>query len=87
MNRIRKGILSAAIVISAVLLVFLYLEKRSYRDYKVLLTSEQEDIISTNYVEMDGKILRYSPEGVSLISGRWSLYGAIFTKCRIPLQM
>ena len=28
---------------------------------KVLNTSEQEDVVSTQYVEMDGDILRYSP--------------------------
>lgn len=52
------------------LLVFLYVEKRSYNEYKILKTSEQEDIVSTNYEELDGKILRYSPDGVSLVSNK-----------------
>ncbi|MFR7396077.1 MAG: DUF5711 family protein [Blautia wexlerae] len=39
---------------------------------KVVQTSEQEDIVSTNYVEMDGNILRYSPDGVSLVSDKMS---------------
>lgn len=70
MNRVRKGILSAALVVAAVLLVSLYVEKRSYRNYRILQTSEQEDVVSTNYVELDGKVLRYSPEGASLISDK-----------------
>ena len=35
-----------------------------------LQTSEQEDVVSTKYVEMDGKILRYSPDGVSLVNSK-----------------
>lgn len=69
-NALKKMAVTAGVVVAAVFLVFLYIEKRSYNDYKVLLTSEQEDIVSTNYVEMDGKILRYSPDGVSLVSDK-----------------
>ena len=64
----KKIILSAALVIGVVLLVTVYIQKRSYHDYKILQTSEQEDIVSTKYTEMDGKILRYSPDGVSLVN-------------------
>lgn len=45
-----------------------YMEKRSYHDYKTLQTSEQEDIVSTKYEEMAGKVLRYSPDSISLVS-------------------
>ena len=51
---------------------------KAYHDFKqivgtgVLSESEQEDIVSTNYVEMDGNILRYSPDGVSLVSDKMS---------------
>ena len=54
-------------IAAAVCLVFLYAEKRSYHSYKVLNTSEQEDVVSTQYVDMDGDILRYSPDGVSVV--------------------
>ena len=66
----RKTVITTGVAVAAVFLVMLYVEKRSYNDYKVLQKSDQEDIISTNYVEMDGKILRYSPDGVSLISSK-----------------
>ena len=50
-----------------VCLAVVFVEKRSYHSYKVLNTSEQEDVVSTQYVEMDGDILRYSPDGVSVV--------------------
>jgi hypothetical protein len=62
-----KKAITVMAVIAAVCLVFLYVEKRSYHSYKVLNTSEQEDVVSTQYVEMDGDILRYSPDGVSVV--------------------
>ena len=62
-----KKAITVVAVIAAVCLVFLYVEKRSYHSYKVLNTSEQEDVASTQYVEMDGDILRYSPDGVSVV--------------------
>lgn len=62
-----KKVITVVAVIAAVCLVFLYVEKRSYHSYKVLNTSEQEDVVSTQYVEMDGDILRYSPDGVSVV--------------------
>ena len=62
-----KKTITVVAVIAAVCLVFLYVEKRSYHSYKVLNTSEQEDVVSTQCVEMDGDILRYSPDGVSVV--------------------
>ena len=62
-----KKLVATAVVVVAVCLVFVYVEKRSYHSYKVLNTSEQEDVVSTQYVEMDGDILRYSPDGVSVV--------------------
>lgn len=67
-DALKKSVLIAAAVVAAVLLVVLFFEKRSYHDYKILETSEQEDIVSTEYTEMNGKILRYSPDGVSLVN-------------------
>lgn len=67
-DRIRRTILAGAAAAALLLLAFFYIERRSFHDYKVLLTSEQEDVVSTEYVEMDGKVLRYSPDGVSLVN-------------------
>ena len=62
-----KKVIVVAAVAAAVCLAFVFVEKRSYHSYKVLNTSEQEDVVSTQYVEMDGDILRYSPDGVSVV--------------------
>lgn len=69
-NSLKRTLITAGVIIVAVFLVMLYFEKRSYRNFKILQTSEQEDIVSTKYVEMDGKILRYSPDGVSLVDSK-----------------
>ena len=66
-SRKGKKVITAAVIAAAACLVFLYAEKRSYHSYKVLNTSEQEDVVSTQYVDMDGDILRYSPDGVSVV--------------------
>lgn len=57
---------------AAVTGITFYVEKRSYHNYKVVQSSEQEDVVSTSYLEMDGDILRYSPDGVSLVSDSMS---------------
>lgn len=63
----RKTIITVAVIVVAVAGALLFFEKRSYHNYKVLQTSEQEDVVSTKYAEMSGKIIRYSPDGASLI--------------------
>lgn len=70
----RKAAVTAAAVIVVAALVLLYVEKHSYHDYKIVSSSEQEDVVSTNYVEMSGKILRYSPDGASLVNGGMDAY-------------
>ena len=69
---VKKTVITVVAIAAAVTAVGFYIEKRSYHTYKVIQTSEQEDIVSTNYVEMDGNILRYSPDGVSLVSDKMS---------------
>lgn len=64
----RRAIITVAAVAAVVILAVLFFEKRSYHNYRILQTSEQEDIVSTEYVEMDGRILRYSPDGASLVN-------------------
>lgn len=66
----KKTIITGAVVLAVICLVALFIEKRSYHNYKVLQTSEQEDVVSTKYVEMGGRILRYSPDGASLLNDK-----------------
>ena len=69
-NAVKRTIITAVAVVAAIAAVGFYMEKRSYHNYKIVQSSEQEDVISTSYVEMDGDILRYSPDGVSLVSDK-----------------
>ena len=66
----KRTLIIVCVIAAVAAAVILFIEKRSYRNYTVLQTSEQEDIVSTGYVEMDGRILRYSPDGVSLVKQR-----------------
>ncbi|MBQ7371145.1 MAG: hypothetical protein IJW67_04575 [Blautia sp.] len=65
-NRMIIAVVAAVILIALILFVW----KRTYHSYKVVLASEQEDVVSTNYVSMGGKILRYSPTEASLMDRR-----------------
>ena len=69
-NAVKRTIITAVAVVAAIAAVGFYMEKRSYHNYKIVQSSEQEDVISRSYVEMDGDILRYSPDGVSLVSDK-----------------
>lgn len=67
---IRKGFVTAGVALGVLVVIGFFMEKGSYHNYRILQTSEQEDIISTSYVEMDGKILRYSPDGAALVDSK-----------------
>lgn len=51
-------------------LIFIFLQNRSYSDYKIVTTSEREDTVSTQYVELAGKILRFSSDEVSVVNSK-----------------
>ena len=65
-----KPVAAILIAVFVVLAGFLFLEKRTYRNYKVQVTSEQEDTVSTQYTYLSGKILRYSSDEVSLVNNK-----------------
>lgn len=73
---IRLGITASTVVLLAVICC-VYLLTKTYHDYKVVRSSEQEDVVSTKYVEMGGKILRYGPDGAVLENSKfqpvWSM--------------
>ena len=71
-NIVKKTVITVVAIAAAVTAVGFYIEKRSYHNYKVVQSSDQEDVVSTSYIEMDGDILRYSPDGVSLVSDKMS---------------
>ena len=72
--RKRKAVLKPVAVVLAVAIVILagfrLMEKRTYHNYKIQVTSEQEDTVSTQYTNLSGKILRYSSDEVSLVNNK-----------------
>lgn len=80
----RRTLIAMGAVAAAVALIFVYIEKRSYRNYRILQTSEQEDVVSTNYEEMDGGILRYSPDGASLVDGNMEASWSVLYEMQNP---
>ena len=71
-NIVKMTVITVVAIAAAVTAVGFYIEKRSYHNYKVVQSSEQEDVVSTSYIEMDGDILRYSSDEVSLVSDKMS---------------
>ena len=82
---IRKVLITVVVIVAAVTAVFFYLEKRSYKSYQILQTSEQEDIVSTSYQVMAGKILRYSPDGASLVNDEMEAYWSVLYEMENPV--
>ena len=69
----QKTVIMVGAVAAVAILIYFYVEKRSYHDYEILQTSEQEDVVSTGYDEMANGILRYSPDGASLVNSSMEL--------------
>ena len=51
----------------------------------MIQTSEQEDVVSTKYEEMSGKILRYSPDGASLVDSKMESYWSSLYEMQNPV--
>ena len=47
-NAVKRTIITAVAVVAAIAAVGFYMEKRSYHNYKIVQSSEQEDVISTS---------------------------------------
>ena len=67
-NRRAAILIVLAVVILAAIITLIFLTQRTYHNYKITASTEQEDTVSTKYVELDGKILKYSPDEVSLVT-------------------
>ena len=73
----QKTVIMVGAVAAVAILIYFYVEKRSYHDYEILQTSEQEDVVSTGYDEMANGILRYSPDGASLVNSSMEAYWSV----------
>ena len=82
---LKRTLLTGTAVVVVIGLIVFYVEKRSYHSYKVIQTSEQEDVVSTKYEEMSGKILRYSPDGASLVDSKMESYWSSLYEMQNPV--
>ena len=64
---IRAGLLLAGIVILC-FAIWYFLTQRRYNDYRILASTEQVDTVSTEYLEFENHILRYSTNDVGLMN-------------------
>ncbi|MGN0510585.1 MAG: DUF5711 family protein [Lachnospiraceae bacterium] len=62
---IRTGI-TAGVIIMACIGTALFVKYRSYDTYKVISTSDNEDTVSAQYLELDGSLFKYSGDGVAV---------------------
>lgn len=81
----KKTVLTVAVVAAVAVGLVLFIEKRSYRTYDIIQTSEQEDIVSTKYEVMSGKILRYSPDGAALVNSEMDAYWSSLYEMQNPV--
>lgn len=81
----KKTVITTVAVVAVAAAVLIFMEKRNYNSYSTLQTSEQEDIVSTQYEMMSGKILRYSPDGVSLVNSNMEAYWSILYEMQNPV--
>ena len=84
-NVLKKTVFTVAVIVAAITGITFYVEKRSYHNYKVVQSSEQEDVVSTKYLEMSGKILRYSPDGASLVNSSMDTYWSVLYEMQNPV--
>lgn len=80
----QKTVIMVGVVAAVAILIYFYVEKRSYHDYEILQTSEQEDVVSTGYDEMANGILRYSPDGASLVNSSMEAYWSVLYEMKNP---
>ena len=81
----KKTVLTVSVVAAVAVGLVLFIEKRSYRTYDIIQTSEQEDIVSTKYEVMSGKILRYSPDGAALVNSEMDAYWSSLYEMQNPV--
>lgn len=81
----KKTAFTVVVVAAVAVGVVFFIEKRSYRTYDIIQTSEQEDIVSTKYEVMSGKILRYSPDGAALVNSEMDAYWSTLYEMQNPV--
>jgi len=66
-SRIRIAVIAGALLIMMLIGLVVYNNARIYTDYTVPVISARNDTSSTKYIKFNGKILKYSLDGVSYV--------------------
>ena len=59
-----------AVSLGVCLAIYFYQRNRSYTDYEVCVTVERSDTVNTQYAEYNGKLLKYSRDGISCVDAQ-----------------
>jgi hypothetical protein len=63
-----KLLVCAAVVLGIIAGIWLWSRNKTYEDYEVTASTERNDILNTQYEEYNGKILKYSRDGISCVN-------------------
>lgn len=75
----RKKFFILFAVIICVAGYFIFNNMRVLKNYEILKTSERADVLATNFAEMNGKLLKYSPDGVVYMDKDSVLWSAAYS--------
>lgn len=62
-----------------IVVYLIYNNIRVFENYTILKSSERSDVSATNFVEMDGNLLKYSPDGVVYMKGDSVLWSSTYS--------
>lgn len=88
-RRRQKRILQLAMVSALLAIiglgVYVYESNKTYSSYKVLNTSEREESVSTQYLEVEGNLFTYSKEGASLQDVKGNVFWTVPYEMQSPI--
>lgn len=88
-RRQQKRILQLMVVLGLLAMiglgVYVYESNKTYSSYKVLNTSDREENISTQYLEVDGNLFTYSGEGASLQDTKGNVFWTFPYEMQSPI--
>lgn len=80
-----KVLLCAALLLGVGVGIFLWYRSRIYTAYEVLATQGRQDTLNTQYAPCQGKILKYSRDGISCVNLKNEAYWSQTYNMQIPI--
>lgn len=63
-----RFLVCAAVLLVGIVGLWIYSRNKTYETYEVTLSTKRDDILNTQYAEYNGKILKYSRDGISCVN-------------------